>query len=245
MGRQLNARFEAMSDRVRIDTPEGSAGKKPWRVLLVDDEPMFRRALRQVINGEADMEVIGEAGDGVAAVQAAIDQGPDVVVMDVSMPGMGGIEATRRLLEEASAPPKVLVLTGFDSNEMVLTALQAGASGFVSKGAPLHTLTDAVRIAAEGDSLVAPGPTRQLISSLAASQEESGGLLSQTLTRREREILELIAMGLSNAEISEKLSISHNTVRTHVSSLLVKLDLRDRVQMVIYAYEHRIVRPHP
>ncbi|MHB1583854.1 MAG: response regulator [Acidimicrobiales bacterium] len=213
-------------------------------VLVVDDQALLRTAFSSLIDAEDDLAVVGEAADGQQAVDAARRQSPDVVVMDVRMPVMDGIEATRRITA-ASGPgaPRVLILTTFDLDEYVFEALRAGASGFVLKSRPLEELLAAIRVVAAGDALLAPSVTRRLIAHFAErarpAPEAPAGL--DDLTEREREVLALVAEGLSNAELGERLHVSLPTVKTHVSRILTKLGARDRTQLVVLAYASGLV----
>jgi DNA-binding NarL/FixJ family response regulator len=214
------------------------------RVLIVDDQTLVRKGLRMILEVEPDLEVVGEAADGDQALLAARDTRPDVVLMDVRMPGMDGLEATRRLLVGGEDDPHVLILTTFDLDEYVYEALRAGASGFVLKDMPPEHLVAAIHTIAKGDSLLSPAITRRLIESFvqrppAAPARTPPGL--DRLTPREADILRLIARGLSNAEIAAQAFVSEPTVKTHVARILMKLGLRDRVQVVVYAYENRLV----
>lgn len=214
------------------------------RVLLVDDQAMVRSGLRMILESERDLEVVGEAGDGQEALIEARRLAPDVVLMDVRMPGVDGLEGTRRIMTQLSPPPRVLVLTTFDLDEYVYGALQAGASGFLLKDAPADELVAAVRVVAAGDALLSPKVTRRVIEQFTRqrpSQPEVPGL--DQLTEREREVLTLVARGRSNSEIAEELFVSETTVKTHVSHILTKLGLRDRVQAVVAAYESGLGRP--
>jgi DNA-binding NarL/FixJ family response regulator len=216
-------------------------------ILLADDQPMLRMGFRMVLDAQEDMRVVGEAGDGAAAVRIATRQHPDVVLMDVRMPGMDGIEATRRIAADASGS-RVLILTTFDLDEYAYAGLRAGASGFLLKDVPPPDLLSAIRAVASGDAVVAPSVTRRLLDTfLPHLPGPSGGAAEPpevaTLTTREREILIEVAGGLSNAEIAARLVLSEATVKTHVGRVLSKLALRDRVQAVVYAYEHGLVRP--
>ena len=214
------------------------------RVLLADDQRLVRSGFRMILRADPGLEVVGEAGDGVEAVALARELQPDVVLMDVRMPRVDGIEATRRLMLEPE-PPRVLVLTTFDLDEYVYGALRAGASGFLLKDAPEEQLAAAIRIAADGGALFSPAVTRRLIERFA-EQESPGGPPPgrfEELTGREVEVLRLVARGLSNAEIAAELVVSDHTVKTHVARILAKLDLRDRTQAVIAAYECGLVRP--
>ncbi|WP_066370750.1 response regulator [Herbidospora mongoliensis] len=207
------------------------------RVLLADDQPLIRTALRMVIADAPGLEVAGEAGTGDEAVRLAGELAPDVIVMDIRMPGMDGIEATRRITR-ASASAQVVVLTTFDDDENVHGALRAGASGFLVKDMALDDILAAIRVVAAGDALIAPGVTRRLIA--AFTGRPTPGALPG-ITEREREVLTLIGRGRSNGEIAAELFISAATVKAYVTRLLVKLDARDRVQLVIIAYETGLV----
>ena len=216
------------------------------RVLLVDDEAMIRTGLRMVLEAESDIEVVGEAGDGAQAVTAAATLRPDVVLMDVRMPRLDGLAATQQILA-ANPAVKVVVLTTFNEDSYVRDALRLGASGFLLKVAPPERLVDAIRVAANGDALIDPLVTRQVIAALAYNMPDplaadSPPALGQ-LTVREAEVLRMLARGKSNAEIAADLVVGDATVKTHVARVLMKLGLRDRVQAVIYAYEHRLVQP--
>ncbi|MEV7571141.1 response regulator transcription factor [Streptomyces tanashiensis] len=214
------------------------------RVLLVDDQPLVRAGLRVLMADTPDIEVAGEAGTGTEAVALARELGPDVVVMDVRMPGMDGIEATR-IVTAAPGAPRVLVLTTFDDDEYVYGALRSGASGFLVKDMALDDILSAIRVVAAGDALIAPGVTRRLIEEFAARPEPRAvrgvprGL--DGVTGREREVLTLVGRGLSNGEIAERLHISAATAKAHVARLFSKLDARDRVQLVILAYDTGLV----
>jgi DNA-binding NarL/FixJ family response regulator len=213
-------------------------------ILVADDHHLARSGLRTMLAAHDDLEVVGEAEDGAAAVEQALRLRPDVVVMDIRMPRLDGIEATRRLRAQPGSP-QVLVLTTFDLDEYVYEALRAGASGFVLKDAPPSQLAEAVRTVAAGETLLAPAVTRRLVERFvrrpapgAAAQERLA-----ELTEREHEVLRLIARGLSNGEIAARLYLSEATVKTHVTRILAKLDLRDRVQAVVFAYEIGLVEP--
>jgi DNA-binding NarL/FixJ family response regulator len=215
------------------------------RVLLVDDQPLLRTGFRMILSAEPDLTVVGEAGDGATAVELARRLKPDVVLMDIRMPVMDGIQATRALAGPGVEDPiKILILTTFGLDEYVVESLRAGASGFLLKDAPPEDLVEAIRIVAAGEALLAPSVTRRLLdrvaSRLPSASEGTNPALSE-LTEREMEVLKLVARGLSNAEIAEKLVVSETTVKTHVSRVLSKLDLRDRVQAVILAYETGLV----
>ena len=214
------------------------------RVLLVDDQEMTRIGLEMMLAGETDLEVVGQAGDGREAVAAAASLGPDVVLMDVRMPVMDGIEATRRITA-LDPSPRVVVLTTFDLDEYVVAAFRAGASGFLLKDAPRARIVEAVRAAYAGDALIAPSVTRRLVERFVCEPpvELRRPAALEHLTERESEILVLIARGLSNEEIGAELFISESTVKTHVGRVLRKLALRDRVQAVVLAYEAGLVVP--
>jgi DNA-binding NarL/FixJ family response regulator len=210
------------------------------RLLLADDQALVRAGFRLILNGEPDLEVVGEAADGEEAVELGRELAPDVVLMDVRMPKLDGIEATRRLLERADGT-RVLMLTTFDLDEYVVDAFRAGASGFLLKTAPPQQLVAAVRTVHEGDALLAPASTRRLIETFARPATDEPAL--EELTAREREVLRLLAGGRTNAEIAAELVVEPSTVKSHVASVLSKLDLRDRVQAVVFAYESGLVRP--
>ncbi|HET9416599.1 MAG TPA: response regulator transcription factor [Candidatus Limnocylindria bacterium] len=215
------------------------------RVLLVDDQQLVRTGFRMILADEADIEVVGEAANGQQALGFVAEDRPDVVVMDIRMPVMDGVEATRRLVETENAP-RVLVLTTFDADEHVVEALRAGASGFLLKDVPPDEFVRALRIVAGGEALIAPSVTRRLLdrfAKLSVPADEAYRERLAALTEREREVLKLVAQGLSNREIAEALVLAEPTVKTHVSHLLLKLDLRDRAQLVVLAYEVGIVRP--
>ncbi len=216
------------------------------RVLLVDDQPLVRAGLRVILEAEADLAVVGEAGDGLEAVEAADRWSPDVVVMDIRMPRLDGLEATRRLLDPTrTARPRVLVLTTFDADDYVYEALRAGASGFLLKDAPRHDLVAAVKVVAAGEALLAPSVTKRLIQEFARRPSQSPATAAEldALTTREREVLELMARGLSNVEMAEALYVGEATIKSHVSHVLMKLQLRDRIHAVIFAYEAGLVTP--
>jgi DNA-binding NarL/FixJ family response regulator len=211
------------------------------RVVLADDQPLVRAGLRVLINDTPDIEVAGEAGTGAQAVQLARDTRPDVVVMDIRMPGMDGIEATR-MITAGDDPTRVVVLTTFDDDDYVYGALHAGASGFLVKDMALDDILTAIRVAAAGDALIAPGVTRRLIAQFTARPAPAPPPRQLNgITEREREVLTLIGRGMSNSEIAGHLFISMATVKAHVARLLTKLGARDRVQLVITAYEARLV----
>ncbi|MGI5452888.1 response regulator transcription factor [Streptomyces sp. CA-249302] len=218
----------------------------PVTVLLVDDEPLVRAGLRAVLEAQPDIEVVGEAADGAAVIPLVRQLRPDVVAMDVRMPLMDGIEATRAVLRTVDRPPKILVVTTFENDEYVYEALRAGADGFLLKRARPAEIVHAVRLVAEGESLLFPASVRQL----AAEYGESGGNMAARaamerarLTEREAEVLRLMARGLSNAEIAARLVVGTETVKSHVSAVLSKLGARDRTQAVIAAYESGFVAP--
>jgi len=214
------------------------------RVLVVDDQALLRTAFSSLIDAEDDLEVVGEAADGRQAVQIAARLRPDVVVMDVRMPVMDGIEATRQITAvQGAGVPRVLILTTFDLDEYVFEALRAGASGFALKSRPLEELLTAIRTVAAGEALLAPSVTRRLIAHFAhhAPPAPRAAPRLAELTEREREVLALVARGLSNAELAETLCVSLPTAKTHVSRILTKLGARDRTQLVILAYESGIV----
>ncbi|WP_406345324.1 response regulator [Streptomyces sp. NBC_00648] len=216
------------------------------RVLIADDQMMVRQGLTVLLNAEPGIEVVGQAVDGLDAVAKVAELAPDVVLMDVRMPELGGIEATRRVTAPADATVKVLILTTFDLDEYVYEALRAGASGFLLKDASAAELAHAVRVVAAGDALLAPGVTKRLIAEFSRTIGAPRAPLKDrvaTLTERETEVLSLIAQGLSNAEIAAALTVAEQTVKTHVSRILVKLTLRDRTQAAVFAYESGLVRP--
>ena len=211
------------------------------RVLIVDDQPLLRAGFKSVLEASGQIDVVGEAATGVEAIEQARRLDPDVVLMDVRMPDMDGIEATRRMPHQ-----KVLILTTFGLDEYIIEALRAGASGFLLKDAPVEDLLSAVRAVAAGDAQLSPAVTKRLLDQVArrlpAAVDHDEALLEE-LTARERDVLRLLAVGMSNAEIGGALVVSEATVKTHVSSVLGKLGLRDRVQAVIYAYENGLVAP--
>jgi DNA-binding NarL/FixJ family response regulator len=215
------------------------------RVLIADDQQMVRAGLRMILEHEPDVEVVGEAGDGTEALELARRMRPDVVLMDIRMPRMDGLEATRNLLSQPGIATRVLILTTFEIDEYVFEAIRAGASGFLLKTAPPADLVHAVRVVAAGDALLSPSITRQLIGEFARLSRrpvESPPEVA-SLTEREAEVLKLVAAGLSNAEIAKGLFLGEATIKTHLGRVLDKLGLRDRVQAVIYAYEHGLVEP--
>ena len=217
------------------------------RVLIADDQPLMRTGFRMILDAEPGLEVVGEAADGAEAGRLAGHVRADVVLMDIRMPGMDGIEATRRLAGGGVQDPvRVLILTTFDLDEYVLSALRAGASGFLLKDVPPEDLVEAIQVVAAGDALLAPSVTRRLLDRFAANLPDPAAARPaalDSLTARELEVLGLVARGMSNAEIADHLVVSETTVKTHVGRLLAKLDLRDRVQAVVLAYETGIARP--
>ncbi|MFC7927993.1 response regulator [Streptomyces cinereoruber] len=218
----------------------------PITVLLVDDEPLVRAGLRAVLEAQPDIEVVGEAADGAAVIPLVRQRRPDVVAMDVRMPLMDGIEATRAVLRTVHEPPKILVVTTFENDEYVYGALRAGADGFLLKRARPAEIVHAVRLVAEGDSLLFPAAVRQLAASYGRERDGSEAreaLERAGLTEREADVLRLMARGLSNAEIAARLVVGTETVKSHVSSVLAKLGARDRTQAVIAAYESGFVSP--
>jgi DNA-binding NarL/FixJ family response regulator len=215
------------------------------RVLIVDDQALVRAGFRMILDAEPQIEVVGEAADGIAGLDAARSLQPDVVLMDIRMPELDGLEATRRLTSGGQGP-RVLILTTFDLDEYVYEALRSGASGFLLKDTPPEQLVQAITVVAEGEALLAPSITKRLIEEFV----RTGGATQtapppgiQELTSRELEVLRLIARGFSNAEIAKELFVSETTVKTHVARVLMKLGLRDRVQAVVLAYESGLVQP--
>ena len=218
------------------------------RVLLADDQELMRMGFRMVMDTQPDLEIVGEASNGHEAVEATRRLAPDVVLMDVRMPELDGVQATREIVD-CQAGARIIILTTFDLDEYVYAALRAGASGFLLKDAPPAELLSAIRAVASGDAVVAPSVTRRLLASYAhrlpasaAPQQDHDELLA-TLTTREREVLLEVARSLSNAEIAERLVLSEATVKSHVGRILAKLELRDRVQIVVFAYETRLITP--
>jgi len=226
------------------------------RVLIVDDQAMIRAGFRMIIEAEADITVVGEAGDGIEALEMAARSTPDVVLMDVRMPRMDGLEAARQMLcdrdDHAKAIdgslklPRVLMLTTFDLDDYVYAALRAGVSGFMLKDAPAEQLVEAIRVIAAGEALLAPSVTRRLIEDISRRPSRDAittvpGL--DQLTEREDEVLRLVAKGLSNAEVADQLYLGEATIKTHVGRILMKLNLRDRVQAVVLAYESGLITP--
>ncbi|MEU0740662.1 response regulator transcription factor [Streptomyces sp. NPDC006134] len=228
-------------------SPVGSASSTgPIRVLIADDQQMVRQGFTVLLNTQPDIEVVGQAVHGLDAVAKVAELAPDVVLMDIRMPELGGIEATRRITGEAPGI-RVLVLTTFDLDEYVYEALRAGASGFLLKDASAEQLAEAVRVVAAGDALLAPGITRRLIAEFSRlGDDRPRPPLKERvgdLTERETEVLALIARGLSNVEIAQHLVVAEQTVKTHVGRILAKLGLRDRTQAAVFAYESGLVRP--
>ena len=232
------------------------------RVLLVDDQALVRAGFRMILDAEEDIEVVGEASDGEQAVYSAKQFNPDVILMDVRMPNMDGIEATRKIVaadangaaaasedaDPALDRPRVLMLTTFELDEYVYESLRAGASGFLLKDVPADQLVAGIRVVAEGEALLAPSVTKRLISDFSAARaakamEENPPAGLAELTTREMEVFKLIARGMSNSEIARELVVSETTVKTHVARILMKLGLRDRVQAVVLAYESGLVQP--
>ena len=216
------------------------------RVLIVDAQALVRSGFRMILESRDDLEVVGEAGDGEQAIRLAGQTRPDVVLMDVRMPGLDGVAATARLTAVAD-PPKVIILTTYDLEEPLYAALRAGASGFLLKDVRPADLVEAIRVVAGGDALLAPTATRRLLDRFLVTDvtpaARSGSL--DRLTEREREVLTLLARGASNAEIADRLTVAEATVKTHVSAVLRKLEVRDRVQAVVLAYDLGLVRPRP
>ena len=225
------------------------------RVLVVDDQSLVRGGFRTILDSEDGIEVVGEAANGEEAIAAVAALSPDVVCMDVQMPGMDGLEATRRITADEASAAAVLVLTTFNREDYLFAALEAGASGFLLKNSSPEQLIEAVQVVARGDALLSPDVTRRVIEAVADRVRHAPGTVEQaaarepqaapeleTLTDREREVLEQLAAGLSNAEIADRLWVGEATVKTHVSKVLMKLGLRDRVHAVVYAYEHGVVR---
>jgi len=211
------------------------------RVLIVDDQSLVRAGFRMILESEPEIEVVGEAADGLTAVLAARETQPDVILMDVRMPNVDGLEATRRLLDGKDEGPRILILTTFDLDEYVYEALRAGASGFLLKDTPPEQLVDGIRAVANGEALLAPTVTKRLIEEFTRMARRTPPPAVEQLTPRELEVLKLVARGLSNAEIAHELTLSETTIKTHVTHVLAKLGLRDRVQAVVLAYESGLV----
>lgn len=215
-------------------------------VLIVDDQALVRTGLRMILELESDITIVGEACDGAEAVALAASSRPDVILMDVHMPHVDGLEATRRIVRGREDDPRVLILTTFDLDVYVYEALQAGASGFVLKDMAPERLVDAVRVVASGEALLSPKITRRLIEEFVRTPPEAARPKPpeiETLTPREAEIMALMARGLSNTEIAARAYVTEPTVKTHIARILMKLGLRDRVQVVVYAYEHGLTKP--
>jgi DNA-binding NarL/FixJ family response regulator len=216
------------------------------RILIADDQSLVRTGFRMILDAEPDLDVVGEAVDGREAVDKAKAAKPDVILMDIRMPELDGIEATRRIIADAGEEaPKILMLTTFDLNEYVYEALRAGASGFLLKDVPAEQLADGVRVVAAGEALLAPSVTRRLLAEFAQVRPRDAAPPPgfEELTPRELEVFSLIARGLSNAEVAQELIVSETTVKTHVARVLMKLGLRDRIQAVVLAYESGIIQP--
>ena len=216
------------------------------RVVLVDDQSMVRTGFRMILDHEDDIAVVGEAADGEQAIATVLDLRPEVVLMDIQMPRMDGIEATRQIVADGATPSKVLILTTFERDEYIYPALRAGASGFLLKNSSPESLVNAVRIVATGDALLGPSVTRRVIEDFVRHHPSPSPLADRALERltdREREVLVHLATGRSNAELAEELDVGEGTVKTHVSRVLSKLGLRDRVQAVVFAYESGLVHP--
>jgi DNA-binding NarL/FixJ family response regulator len=216
------------------------------RILICDDQALVRAGFKLILEAEDDLEVVAEAADGDQALDLVESAAPDVVLMDVRMPNMNGIEATQRIVADSGeGGPKVLILTTFDLDEYVYEALRAGASGFLLKDVPAEQLVAGIRVVADGEALLAPSITKRLIEDFtrAAAPVEPSHTALEALTARELEVFKLLARGMSNAEIAESLVVSDTTVKTHVARILMKLELRDRVQAVVLAYESGIVQP--
>lgn len=221
----------------------GSESPGVRRVLLVDDQDLVRAGFRVILGTEPDVEVVGEARDGMEAVLLAERLHPDVVLMDVQMPGMDGLEATRRILAADAGECRVVILTTFDRDDYLFEALRAGASGFLLKNASPEDLVESVRVVARGDALLSPEVTRRVIERFTSAAPVIQPSRPDELTDREYEVLELLARGATNAEIASELYLGETTVKTHVSRILMKLGLRDRTQAVVFAYENGIVAP--
>ncbi|MCX4472752.1 response regulator transcription factor [Micromonospora sp. NBC_01655] len=224
---------------------DGATTARPVRILLADDQPLLRTGFRMVLGSEEDLDIVAEAGDGLEAVELSRRLLPDVVLMDIRMPRMDGVAATRAIVD-ARLPVRVLILTTFDLDEYVVGALRAGASGFLAKDVPAEDLVTAIRTVAAGEAVVAPRILKRLLDRFADALPDPAATPPKalnTLTDREREVLVQVARGLSNAEIARALSVSETTIKTHVGHVLTKLGLRDRVQAVVLAYESGLVRP--
>ena len=214
------------------------------RVVLVDDQALIRTGFKMILESEDDIEVVGEASDGEQAISMTRSVRPDVVLMDVQMPTMDGLEATGRIVRDANVPSRIVILTTFERDDYIFEALRAGASGFLLKNAPSEELVHAVRVVAAGDALLAPSVTRKVIEGfIRRPAHRSNEVELRRLTERETEILQLLATGKSNSELAAHLFVGEGTVKTHVSSVLTKLGLRDRMQAVIFAYESGLIEP--
>lgn len=214
------------------------------RVVLVDDQSLIRTGFKMILEAEEDIEIVGEAGDGEQGVTTTRRLRPEVVLMDVQMPTMDGLEATRRIVHEPAIPSRIVILTTFERDEYVFDALRAGASGFLLKNSPPDELVHAVRVVAAGDALLAPSVTRKVIEGFIARPAHGGNERElRRLTERETEILKLLATGRSNSELATHLFVGEGTIKTHVSNVLTKLGLRDRMQAVIFAYESGLIEP--
>ncbi|MDR2348854.1 MAG: response regulator transcription factor [Bifidobacteriaceae bacterium] len=216
----------------------------PIAVLVVDDQELVRSGFAMVIDSQTDMMVVGEAGDGHSALKAALASQPDIVMMDVRMPGMDGIAATEQIVNMVKPPPKVIILTTFDLDEYLMAAIRAGASGFLLKDAPPDDMLTAIRTVHAGDAVIAPAPTKRLIASVAAATPPDPDDVAafDLLTEREIEVLLMMAQGLANGEIAAALHVAETTVKTHVGRILMKLEARDRVQAVVAAYRGGLVQ---
>jgi DNA-binding NarL/FixJ family response regulator len=217
------------------------------RVLIVDDQALVRAGFRMILESETAIEIVGEASDGLEALDAVRESAPDVVLMDIRMPNLDGLEATRRIVGDGTGGPRVLMLTTFDLDEYVYEALRAGASGFLLKDTPPEQLVTAIEVIASGDALLSPTITKRVIEEFIRRPPSTMAVnlppALDDLTARELEVLGFMARGLSNAEIAKDLFVSETTVKTHVARILMKLNLRDRVQAVVYAYESGLVQP--
>ena len=212
--------------------------------MLVDDQALIRTGFKMILETEDDIEVVGEASDGEQAISMTRSVRPDVVLMDVQMPTMDGLEATGRIVQDASIPSRIVILTTFERDDYIFEALRAGASGFLLKNAPSEELVHAVRVVAAGDALLAPSVTRKVIEGfIRRPAHRSNEVELRRLTERETEILQLLATGKSNSELAAHLFVGEGTIKTHVSSVLTKLGLRDRMQAVIFAYESGLIEP--
>jgi DNA-binding NarL/FixJ family response regulator len=230
---------------VTVPEPAGAADGARIRVLIVDDQALVRGGFRSILEGQPDIDVVGEAADGQAAIDAVTTTSPDVVVMDIRMPRMDGIAATSQILASSDVAPRVLILTTFDHDEYVYEALRAGASGFLLKSSPPRELAGAIRTVASGDALLAPDVTRRLIEDYVGRPRRAAvrPAVLASLTPRETEVMGLIARGRSNSEIAGELYLSEPTVKTHVTRIFAKLGVRDRVHAVVLAYESGLVQP--